>query len=68
MGRHFAPHDIEVKEIGTGKTRLEIAADLGIRFNVLPRLPFIDGIEASRLIMDRCLFDEERCGGKKRII
>lgn len=64
-GRHFAPHDIEVKEIGTGKTRLEIAADLGIRFNVLPRLPFIDGIEASRLIMDRCLFDEERCGGKK---
>lgn len=59
-GTHNAPHDIEVKELGTGKTRLEIARSLGIRFRVLPRLGFLDGIEATRTMLSRCWFDEEK--------
>jgi hypothetical protein len=64
-GRHWAPHDIAVKEIGTGKTRLELAADLGIRFNTVPRIGFNDGVEAVRTILSRCYFDKSKTGGEK---
>jgi len=64
-GRHYAPHDIEVKEIGTGKTRYELASDLGIRFNVVPKIGFNDGIEAVRTILSRCYFDRSKTGGEK---
>lgn len=37
---HYAPHDIQVRELGSGaQTRLEIAKDLGIVFNIVPNLP-----------------------------
>lgn len=58
---HFAPHDIEVRELGTGKSRKEIAAKLGIRFRVAPKLSLDDGIQAVRTIFNRCYFDEGRC-------
>lgn len=61
-GNHYGPHDLEVKELGTGKTRLEVATGLGINFTVLPRLPFLDGIEAARAILPKCWFDEEKTG------
>ncbi|MBI9081884.1 MAG: hypothetical protein JEY79_19360, partial [Pseudodesulfovibrio sp.] len=38
-GTHIAPHDIRVRELGTGKSRLETAEGLGIRFDVAPNLP-----------------------------
>jgi len=60
-GRHVAPHDIEVKELGTGKTRLETASKLGINFEVAPKMGLEDGINAARLIFDRCYFDADRC-------
>ena len=60
-GRHIAPHDINVRELNTGKSRLETAAGLGIRFEVAPMLPVVDGIEAARAALPRCVFDEERC-------
>lgn len=36
--RHIAPHDIQARELGTGKSRLEVAQDLGIDFEVAPKL------------------------------
>lgn len=60
-GRHVAPHDIEVKELGSGKTRLETARTLGINFEVAPKMGLEDGINAARLIFDRCYFDADRC-------
>jgi len=59
-GTHYAPHDIEVKELGTGKSRLELAAQMGLNFEPLPKLPFSDTIEAARLILPRCWFDDEK--------
>lgn len=59
-GQHFGPHDIEVREIGTGKSRREIAATLGIRFDVLKNLPLVDGINAARMTIPRCVFDQRR--------
>lgn len=64
-GRHYAPHDIEQMETATGKTRLEIAWDLGIRFDVVPRIAFNDGIETVRAVMSRCYFDKGKTGGEK---
>jgi hypothetical protein len=34
---HFAPHDIEVTEFSNGKTRREVAYQLGVRFKVVPK-------------------------------
>ncbi len=60
-GEHTAPHDIEVRELSTGKTRRELAAGLGINFNVAPKLPIDDGISACRIIFPRIWFDEKKC-------
>lgn len=60
-GEHYAPHDIQVRELGTGRSRLEVAETLGINFEVVPNLPIDDGIEAARSIFSRCWFDEEKC-------
>jgi hypothetical protein len=60
-GDHYAPHDIEVRELGTGKSRKETAQSLGINFRVAPNLPLDDGISAVRSILSQCWFDEIRC-------
>ena len=60
-GRHYAPHDIEVREFTTGKSRLETARGLGIRFTVLPKLSVEDGIDAVRNILPRMWVDGVRC-------
>lgn len=59
--RHFAPHDIQVRELGNGKSRLEVAAGLGIRFDVVPQIGVKDGIDAARMTIPRCYFDAKRC-------
>lgn len=59
---HFAPHDIAVLEIGSGKTRIEQAAALGIHFERVPRVKNkADSIEAARKILSQCWFDETAC-------
>ncbi|MFW5500085.1 MULTISPECIES: terminase large subunit domain-containing protein [unclassified Maridesulfovibrio] len=60
-GRHIAPHDIRVRELGTGKSRLEVARSLGIRFDVAPNIPVQDGINAVRTMIPNCHFDQGRC-------
>jgi phage terminase large subunit len=59
-GTHWAPHDIQVREFSSGRSRLETAASLGIRFAVAPDVPVEDGIHAVRMLLPRCYFDETR--------
>jgi hypothetical protein len=59
--RHIAPHDIEARELGTGKPRIKIARQLGIRFDVCPRHYVQDRIEATRNAITRCWFDRDAC-------
>lgn len=61
FGKHYAPHDIAVREIGTGKSRLETAYKLGIKFETGPRLGLDDGINATRMILRNCWFDMGKC-------
>lgn len=58
--KHFAPHDIQVRELGTGKSRLEVAQSLGIRFDLAPNIRVEDGIQAVRMLLPRCWFDKDR--------
>ncbi|NBT50737.1 MAG: hypothetical protein EBT12_04150 [Marivivens sp.] len=60
-GNHYGPHDLEVRELGTGKSRREAAWNLGINFRTVPRLPVEDGIHAARLLIPRCHFDRDAC-------
>ena len=59
-GKHVAPHDIAVRELGTGRSRLEVAASLGVRFEIAPNMPLKDGIDAVRMVLNRCWFDKRK--------
>jgi hypothetical protein len=61
MGRYIAPHDIQVRELGTGMSRLEKARQLGIPFIVAPNLSIVDGIEAVRTSFARMWIDDRKC-------
>ena len=60
-GQHWAPHDIQVRELASGRSRLETAASLGIKFQMAPNVSLEDGIHAVRLFLPRCWFHEEKC-------
>ena len=55
------PHDIRVHELGSGKSRLDMLAAMGVRGRVLPRTSVDDGIAAVRLLLPKCRFDSEKC-------
>ncbi len=59
---HILPHDVQVKELGTGKSRIETLDALGISdITIAPKLAVDDGIQAARSMIARCWFDEEDC-------
>ena len=58
---HIAPHDIQARELGTGKSRLEVANELGIDFDIAPKLEVDHGIESVRNALPFCYFDREKC-------
>jgi hypothetical protein len=60
-GKHYAPHDIMVRELGTGKSRFEVAKGFGISFIPAPALAIDDGINAARGIFSQCWFDADKC-------
>lgn len=60
-GSHYGPHDLEVRDFSTGKSRKDTAAMLGIRFKIVPKLSLEDGIDAVRSTLVRCIFDADNC-------
>jgi phage terminase large subunit len=60
-GTHWGPHDIAVKELGTGLSRLEAARALGIHFQIAPMLALEDGINAARMLLPKCWIDADQC-------
>lgn len=62
FSRHVMPHDIEVRELGTGKSRKSVAIGMGIKpIEVAPMADISDGIDSVRRTLKYCWFDEERC-------
>jgi phage terminase large subunit len=60
-GQHYLPHDVEVRELGTGKSRKEVLEGLGIRVTTCPNIPIADGIQAVRMLLPMCWFDKDKC-------
>lgn len=60
-GTHWAPHDAKVREMGSGRSRIEAARSLGLKFQIVPNIPLEDGIHAVRMILSRCWFDARKC-------
>ena len=64
---HLLPHDIQVRELGTGRSRYEVLMSLGINARVMPRLNNrVDNeederIQAVRQFIPRCVFDRVGC-------
>lgn len=58
---HLAPHDMEVRELTTGKSRWMVAKGLGYKFQVCPQVDQDDQIEAARNLLSICWFDAENC-------
>lgn len=61
-GYHLLPSDVEVHELGSGKSRRTILQQLGIRVTAVPQYsPKKDGIPAAQALLSRCVFDGGRC-------
>lgn len=58
---YIGPHDLKVRELGTGVSRLQTASSLGVAFKVAKNLPIIDGIDAVRTMIPKMWFDEQKC-------
>lgn len=69
-GKHWAPHDVKVRELTTGQTRIEFARDLGLFFEIrevqgkinsaVPRKSVLDGIEAVRVAFPRIYINQSK--------
>ncbi len=60
-GDFYLPHDVEVRELTSGKSRKETLESLGVRpITVVPRVRDInEGIEQTRQLIPRCWFDPD---------
>lgn len=61
LGTHLAPHDIEVRELTSGRSRKDVARQMGIAFRTVQR-PRVkaEGIQAVRRMFPRFWIDDER--------
>ena len=60
VGTVWLPHDARAKSLQTGKSIIEQFLAAGITPRLVPELSLQDGIEAARLVLPKCWFDEER--------
>jgi hypothetical protein len=61
-GEHYLPHDAEIRELMTAKSRKESLEALGIRpITIAARQNVEEGINAARQMLPKCLFDETKC-------
>jgi len=60
-GDHILPHDAEVRELGTGLSRVETLRSLGVNPRVLRADKLEDGINAVRNLLPRSWFDAVKC-------
>lgn len=60
-GDDWVPHDAKVRELGTGRTRVETLTLLGRRPKLVPDHRVEDGINAARMLLPACWLDKARC-------
>lgn len=61
-GTHYLPHDIAIRELISGKSRKDTLEGLGLRnINVGIKADPVERINAVRMMLSRCWFDETNC-------
>lgn len=62
-GEHYLPHDVEVTELTTNRSRRETLEDYGVKpIKTVSRIKDInEGIQQVRNVLPTCFFDETRC-------
>ena len=60
-GDMMFPHDGAARDLSTGKTRQEVMWNLGVKVGIQPRHRKEDQINAARMLLKRCRFDEAKC-------
>ncbi|MBJ7413024.1 MAG: hypothetical protein JHD15_22075 [Phenylobacterium sp.] len=63
-GAHHLPHDVMVRELGTGRSRYDTLGSMGLsRISVGTPTDPEERVNAARLMIPMCWFDAERCAG-----
>lgn len=57
----YVPHDGRATDLGSGRTRIETLINCHRHAIVLPAQDVMDGINAARLTIPHCVFDQTRC-------
>jgi phage terminase large subunit len=57
----WVPHDARVRELGTGRTRVETLVKLGRQPRLVPNHEVEDGINAARMTLPKVWFDRDKC-------
>jgi phage terminase large subunit len=61
-GEHYLPHDAEIRELMTAKSRKDTLEGVGLRPIVIAtRQNVEEGINAARNLLPRCVFDDTKC-------
>lgn len=61
IGQVILPHDAAVRELGTGRSRMETLRSLGINGRIIPAQNIQDGINAVRTLLPSMWFDQRKC-------
>jgi phage terminase large subunit len=60
-GDHHFPHDIKVRELSSGQSRVQSLAAVGIDAIAVPQSNVLDGINLTRRMLGRTWIDSNRC-------
>lgn len=60
-GDDWVPHDAKVRELGTGKTRVEVLIECGRKPRLVPDHRLEDGIEGTRKLIPDMWIDSAKC-------
>jgi phage terminase large subunit len=60
-GTCWLPHDARARQLGTKRSIQEVVRQAGFKVQIVPRLNLSDGINAVRMILPNCWFDEANC-------
>jgi phage terminase large subunit len=60
-GTNYLPHDAAALRLGMPRTIERTMRDAGYRVRIVPKLSITDGINAAKMVMNSCWFDEKNC-------
>lgn len=65
-GKHWLPHDARAKTLASGGKSIveQLASEMGgfQALAIVPNLEVQDGIQAARMVLPTCWFDDQKCG------